>query len=53
MESHDLTKAQREKNKTPEATYSRENNNWKIQEYYNIMSKEFNDPEKDGVVYKL
>ena len=39
MESHDHTKAQHTKKKTPEAKHSGGNHNWKIEDSYNIMSK--------------
>ena len=48
MESHDQTKNQCAKNKTSEATYSGGNCNWKIEGYYNNMSKAFHYLAQSG-----
>ena len=43
----------RTEKKISEATYSRENNKQKIEDYYNIMSKFLNDLEQAGELYAL
>ena len=35
------------------ATYSGVKHNWKIEDYYNILSKAFNNLEQSGGVYAL
>ena len=52
-ESYDQTKYQRAEKKISESTYSGGKRNCKIEDYYNIMSKEFNDLDKSGGVYAL
>ena len=52
-ESDDQTKPQRAENKLSESTYSGGKCKWKIEDYYNIMSKEFNDLEQSVGVYTL
>ena len=51
--SHDHTKDQRAERKISEASYSGGTRNWKVEYYYNIMSKSFNDLEQAGGVYAL
>ena len=52
-DSNDQTKAHCAKNKIYEATYLGENHNWKIEDYYNITSKVFNDLDQAGRVRAL
>ena len=52
-ESHEQTKYKCSKKKTYEATYSGEKRNQKIEDYYNIIPKSFNDLEQAGGVYAL
>ena len=52
-DSHNQTKLQRAENKISEATYLGEKRNWKIEDYYRIMYKPFNDLEQAGRVYAL
>ena len=53
IDYHDQTKDQCAEKKISEATYSGGNCNWKIEDYYNIMSKAFNDLEESCGVYAL
>ena len=52
-DSLDHTKSQRAEKKLSETSYSGENRNWEIEDYYNIISKSFNDLEQDVGVYSL
>ena len=51
--SHDQTKYQRSEKIISGTTYIGEKCNWKIEDYYKIMYKPFNDLEQAGRVYAL